>query len=282
MKIAFLGLGAMGVRMVEHLLKAGHDVTVWNRTSEKMAALVEKGAAKAESPKVAAAGKDAVFSMVRDDEASQRVWLDEASGAIHGMSAGSVAVECSTLSLAGVQTLAQAFRVQGRALVDAPLSGSRPQAEAATLVFFAGGDNDAVAKVTPLLNTMGSAVHHAGPVGSGVAIKLAVNAMLATQVATMAELYKFLQAQDLPVPGALEMMASSPVFSPAANLAGQSMANSNFAPLFPVELVAKDLDYFQRSSPNAAVISQVKQTFDAALAAGFGDEQMTAVVKLDR
>lgn len=96
--VAFLGMGAMGSRMASNLLAAGQRVTVWNRDPERVDALARQGAKVARSPREAATGATVCFSMLRDDAASQEVWLDPASGAIHGLSAGSIAVECSTVT----------------------------------------------------------------------------------------------------------------------------------------------------------------------------------------
>ena len=98
-KISVLGLGAMGARMAAHLIKAGHDVTVWNRTADATKPLVAAGATQAQTPREAAAGAAFVVAMVRDDDASRRVWLDPDNGALAGMAAGAVAIESSTLPI---------------------------------------------------------------------------------------------------------------------------------------------------------------------------------------
>lgn len=134
-KVGFLGLGAMGSRMAANLLKAGHTVTVWNRSPEAAEALVASGARRASSPKEAAEGGDFVFAMVRDDKASQNVWLDATNGALAGMRSGAVAIESSTLTPEWIRELSQHFRAKGISLLDAPVSGSRPQAETAQLVY---------------------------------------------------------------------------------------------------------------------------------------------------
>jgi len=137
-KVAFLDLGAMGSRMAANLLKAGHTVTVWNRSPAAAEALVASGARKASSPKEAAKGADFVFAIVRDDDASQNVWLDSANGALAGMHPGAVAIESSTLTPEWIRELSEHFRAKGISLLDAPVSGSRPQAESAQLVYLIG------------------------------------------------------------------------------------------------------------------------------------------------
>ena len=143
-KVAFLGLGAMGSRMAANLLKAGHAVTVWNRSPAAAEALVASGARKASSPMAAAESADFVFAMVCDDDASQNVWLDSTNGALAGMHPGAVAIESSTLTPEWIRELSEHFRAKGISLLDAPVSGSRPQAEAAQLVYLIGGDAKAL------------------------------------------------------------------------------------------------------------------------------------------
>ena len=142
--IAFLGLGAMGSRIARNLFDAGHDLIVWNRSDEKTRPLVEAGAKKAESPRQAGAAADIVMAMVADDDASHAVWLDPETGALAGMEAGQTAVEISTLQPGWVEELGQAMKAKGVDLLEAPVSGTLPQAEKAELVFFLGGDGSVV------------------------------------------------------------------------------------------------------------------------------------------
>ena len=112
-KVAFLGLGAMGSRMAANLMKAGHMVTVWNRSPAAAEALVASGARRASSPKEAAEGGDFVFAMVRDDNASQNVWLDSTNGALAGMHPGAVAIESSTLTPEWIRELSEHLERRG-------------------------------------------------------------------------------------------------------------------------------------------------------------------------
>ena len=118
-KVAFLGLGAMGSRMAANLLKAGHTVTVWNRSPAAAKALIASGARKASSPKEAAEGADFVFAIVRDDDASKNVWLDSTKGVLGGMRPGAVAIESSTLTPEWIRKLSEYFRAKGISLLDA-------------------------------------------------------------------------------------------------------------------------------------------------------------------
>ncbi|MGL4231401.1 MAG: NAD(P)-dependent oxidoreductase, partial [Casimicrobium sp.] len=160
--IAFLGLGAMGSRMAKRLLDVGYRVRVWNRTPDKAAALAAEGAIVAATPREAAHEADIVISMVFDDAASRAVWLDEANGAIHSLNANTIAIESSTLSTAWIKTLANAIEKTGASFIDAPVAGSRPQADAGQLIFMVGGETQAVDAARDVFSAMGGALHHVG------------------------------------------------------------------------------------------------------------------------
>src|SRR5919109_4498430 len=138
-EIAVLGLGAMGSRMAANLVKAGYGVRVWNRTADAATPLVEAGARQAPSPREAAAGAAFVIAMLRDDEASRKVWLDPENGAFRALDPQAVAIESSTLTLDWIRNLGQAAAEQGLSLLEAPVAGSRPQAEAGQLIYLCGG-----------------------------------------------------------------------------------------------------------------------------------------------
>lgn len=283
-KLAFLGLGAMGSRMAKRLVAAGHDVTVWNRTSTPCRQAANEGALFASSPRAAAMGADIVFSMVRDDVASRFVWLDEDKGALASMSKRSIAIECSTLTVGWVKELARRAEQRMVSFLDAPVAGSRPQAEAGQLIFFVGGKKEAVARAAPFLEAMGQVSHHVGPTGSGATVKLAVNALFALQVAGFAELIGMMKALGLDLPRAVEVIGSTPVASPAAKGAAASMLAGQFAPLFPVELVHKDLAYVDETAGLAQtrtpLASAAHEVMAEAIAKGYGDDNLTGIVRL--
>ena len=283
-KVAFLGTGAMGSRMAANLLKSGHAVTVWNRDARKLAPLVDQGAQAAASPRSAVKDTEYVISMVRDDDASRGVWLDPAGGALAGMAHNAVAIESSTLTVEWVKELATDCNQQGIAMLDAPVAGSRPQAEAAQLIYLVGGEEAVCERAKPLLLAMGGAVHYAGPSGSGAAVKLMVNALLGIQLATMGELMGFARRAGLDEAKVVEILAATPVCSPAAKLAAEAMLKSNFSPMFPIELVAKDLAYVMRhaASDNAhlPMAESAHNVFAQAVAKGYGQDNITGVVKL--
>jgi 3-hydroxyisobutyrate dehydrogenase len=282
--IAFLGLGAMGSRMAANLIKAGHTVTVWNRDAAKAEPLLALGAKIAGTPKAAAANADIVISMLRDDDASRQVWTSADTGALPAMRKGALAIECSTLTVHHIKDLAHKANTHGISFIDSPVAGSRPQADAAQLIFFAGGSAQDIAKAEPILKHMGGAVHHAGAAGSGAATKLMVNALFGIQLAAMAELIGFAKKSGFEVAKLVEIVGATPVCSPAAKIAAGGMLAGNFAPMFPIDLVAKDFSYVERTatslSADMPIAKATATAFGKAIASGLAAENITAIAKL--
>jgi 3-hydroxyisobutyrate dehydrogenase len=282
--ITLLGLGAMGSRMSRSLLKAGHRVRVWNRSASAAEPLIAAGAGTASTPRDAARGSVFVIAMLRDDEASRAVWLDPRTGAFAGMDRGAVAIDSSTLTVACMRDLARRAEERGIAFLDAPVVGSRPQADAGALIHLVGGDEQVLAHAAPVLRSMGAAIHHAGPSGSGAALKLAVNALFGIQVAALAELMGLLRASGIDCGRAGEIIAETPVCSPAAKGALASMLTGNFAPMFPVELVAKDFGYARSLAGGAGartpVADAASKVMAEAVSRGLGAENLTGVARI--
>jgi 3-hydroxyisobutyrate dehydrogenase len=283
-RITFLGLGAMGRRMAARLLAAGHPVTVWNRTPGPAAELHALGAQVAASPRAAAAEAEFVIAMVYDDEASRQVWLDPQHGAAAGTPPGAIAIESSTLTPGWVRELGAALATNGVSLLDAPVAGTRPQAEAGQLIYMVGGDAHAVDAGTPVLRAMGAAVHAVGGPGCGAWLKLAVNALLGAQTVAMAEQLAMLKRAGLDLPVALAALRGMPVTSASAAGAAALMLAGNFAPQAPVALIFKDLDCALRAAQglglDLALTNAVAQRFRAAEQRGLGAENLVAVAKL--
>ncbi len=180
MKLAMLGLGAMGARMARRAVDGGVQVITWNRSARHV-----PGATVARSPREAAAAADVVVSMVTDVEASRAVWLGP-DGARSGLREGALAVEASTVTPAWSVGLARAVEAGGARYLEAPVVGTRPHAEQGLLTVLAGGAQADVAAAEPVLTTWGKVVH-AGPVGAAMPLKLAINTLFAAQVGLLAE-----------------------------------------------------------------------------------------------
>ena len=283
LSVSVLGLGAMGARMAARLLDAGHAVTVYNRTPERADPLREQGARVAPTPRDAAAASDVVLAMVRDDDASRALWSGP-DGALFGLREGATAVECSTLTPERVRRWAERVRATGASPVEAPVVGSRPQAEAGALGILIGADEADLARIRPVLDVVGGAVHPVGGPGDAAVLKLAVNTLFAVQVAAAAELLAFVRRAGLDLERAAGVLGALPVTSPAAKAAMGSMLAGQFDPLFPVDLVQKDLRYTADTAASVgADVPLAKATHDVfaqAAAAGFAALNITGVARL--
>lgn len=279
-RIAFLGLGAMGSRMAAHLVGEA-DLVVYNRTPSRADALVAAGARFAATPRDAVRGADLVVSMVTDDAASTALWSGSDVAALHGLSPGTLVLEASTVSPDRIRALNGSVTALGARLLDAPVAGSTPQAEAGALAWLVGGDAADVAEATPWMLRMGGRVVHAGPVGQGAVLKLVVNALFATQVALVAELLAAAEPAGMAPAHLVELLADLPVLSPAARGAAALMVAGDHAPRFPVDLVAKDLAYAGALGATP-VVDAARACFVAASEGGHGGENLTVLHALAR
>jgi len=281
--IAFLGLGAMGSRMAGNLIKAGHTLTVWNRSPHAAEALLSAGAHWADSPFSAAKSADFVISMVRDDTASRSVWSDPERGAFLAMRPDAVAIESSTLSLDWIRQLGKTAQERNIRLIEAPVSGSRPAAEAAQLVYLVGGEAATLGAAENVLKAMGAAIHHVGPIGSGTLVKLATNALLGIQVTALAELIGMLRRNGTDVAKAIQAISGTSVWSPIDNVIAGSIMRGDFQPQFPVELIEKDFGYALAATGSdraAPTLAAARSVFDLGIKSGLGSENMTAVARM--
>lgn len=282
-EIGFLGLGAMGGRMAERLLDAGYRLIVWNRTPERAVPLSARGARVAATPGEAVAEASIVFAMLRDDAASQAVWIEEKRGALAAMRKGALAVECSTLSLPWTRELAAMATNYGIDFIDAPVVGSRPQAQAGALRFLVGATSASFETARPLLTAMGGTLHHAGEQGSGCVAKLMVNGLFASQLAVIAELIGFAQKAGLDANHLIAIIGETPVCSPSALAGANAMLAGQWAPQFPIDLVHKDFGLLCRSAETAQArvpsAEAMRAIYAAAIAEGFSGDNITAVAR---
>jgi 3-hydroxyisobutyrate dehydrogenase len=284
MRIAVLGLGAMGSRMAARLLGAGHQVSIYNRSPAPLRDLEAAGAVAGKTPRAATEGAEIVITMVRDNEASRAIWCDERDGALKGLGAGAIAIESSTLTPGWVKELAAMVYKTGAGFLDAPVVGSRPQADAGQLIYLVGGDAGTFDRTRSFLSALGGATHHVGPAGAGTTLKLAVMALYGIQVAAVAELLALLRNSGGDLAAMTEVLASLPVTSPAAKGALSLMQAKLDAPLFPIDLAEKDFAYALAQSDATALpmTAAGRERFAKAKAEGLAALNITAIARLYR
>lgn len=287
-RVGFVGLGRMGAGMAGRLLAAGHDVAVWNRTPQRAAGLLARGARLAPTPAGAADAAAAVFVMVSDDEASRAVWTG-ADGILAGHPrAGAFAVECSTLSHAWVLQLADAVRGTGLRYVDAPVTGLPDAAAAGTLTLLVGADPDDLAELRPLLEPLADRLLHFGGVGAGTAYKLIVNLMGAVQIAGVAEGLALAERAGLDLGQVAEALAGGQAASPQVvrNARRMVAADHDREVTFSGLLRHKDtryaLDLVGELGIGAPLGRVALDGLDRLLAAGLGEQNESSIVEVAR
>jgi 3-hydroxyisobutyrate dehydrogenase len=268
--------------MAGRLLDAGYPLTIWNRTPGKAQAFTNRGATLAKSPRDAAAGAAVVISMLADVPVCRDVWLGRGE-ALVDIAPGTILIESSTVTVEWIEELDSAAKEHGCELVDAPVTGSKPQAEAGQLLFLAGGSSAAVNKVTPILKAMGRDVVHVGPVGSGARLKLINNFLSGSQAAALAEALSLIERSGLDREKALGVLTEGAPGSPLVKLLSGRMISRQYEPNFVLRLMAKDLRYAVSEADHQALDLDMGRAalrvFEHAIAAGQGDDDMSAVVE---
>ncbi len=227
-KVGFIGLGRMGHGMAGRYLDAGFSVAVWNRSKAKAEDLIARGARWASSPADAADGADAVVTMVADDEASRAVWLGK-DGAAATMKAGSLAIECSTVSHQHALDMARELRGRGLVYIDCPVTGLPQAAAAGKLTLLVGAEPADLDRAKPYLAPIGDVVRHFGAVGTGTVFKLINNLMGAVQIASLAEGVAMAEQAGLDMNLVAEALATGAVASPQVIRHSKRMVARDFS-----------------------------------------------------
>jgi 3-hydroxyisobutyrate dehydrogenase len=242
-RVAFIGLGRMGHGVAGRYLDVGFAVSVWNRSKAKADDLIARGAHWATSPEDAAIDADAVVTMVADDAASREVWLTR-DGAGATMKAGTIAIECSTVSYQHALDMARELRGRGLIYIDSPVTGLPDAAAAGTLTLLVGAEPADLERAQPFLAPIGTTIRHFGPVGSGTVYKLINNLMGAIQIAGLAEGLAIAEQAGLDMKLVLEAVETGVAASPQVIRHSRRMAERNFAgATFTAALRHKDAAY---------------------------------------
>jgi 2-hydroxy-3-oxopropionate reductase len=240
-RIGLIGLGLMGRPMGMNLLKAGHSLTVWNRTRARADELVAAGAVLAKNPREVAEASEVLLSIVSDPPALESVLWGGTDGAFGGLKAGTIYIDSSTISPVLVKKIVGACEEREVRFLDAPVTGGDWGAREGNLVFMIGGDAATFKEVEPVLSVMGKKFFHLGPHGAGQTIKLAMNAILALEVGAVAEAIGLVTKAGLAGEQLLEVLQASMGRSGLLDLKTPLMLKGDFKPSFPLRLMHKDL-----------------------------------------
>lgn len=269
----------MGRPMAANLVKAGHEVTVWNRTPGKDVS----GAETAASPADAVKGKEAVWLCVSDTKAVQSV-LFGPQGAVLGLEAGAVVVDSSTISPSASLQFMESLQEKGCEFLDAPVTGSKVAAENGSLIFMIGGNPANIERVEPLLRAMGKKVIHMGDNGKGLSAKLAQNMNIAFIYEGLCESLTLAKKLGVPPEKMFELIEASMVRSGVAEYKKPFILNQDFTPNFPLKLMHKDihlmLDAGKENDVKLPGLTKIDEIYEEASHQGQDELDYAATITL--
>jgi 3-hydroxyisobutyrate dehydrogenase-like beta-hydroxyacid dehydrogenase len=281
-RIGFIGLGTMGKPMAANLIQQGYPVTVYNRTADKADELALLGAEVAQTPSDTARHSDVLFTMLSDDNALLETFYSE-QGVLSGIHPSLTVIDCSTVSPKLSQRLAEELAAQYVDFLDAPVTGSKPAAEAGTLTFMVGGSKDVFEEHADLFETLGSKALHLGPSGSGSYAKLAHNTMVGIHVVALSEGLSIATKAGLNPAKFLEIVRAGAGNSRQVELKGDKILDRDFSTQFSLKLMLKDLllasditGQFKLPSP---LLHAATTQFQIGLSKGLGEEDLCAVIQ---
>ena len=279
MRIAFLGLGIMGSPMAANLVKAGHEVTVWNRTAGKSV----EGARTASSPAEAAQGAEVVWMCVSDTKAVEGILFGQ-DGVEKSLTQNMIVVDSSTIAPSATRKFADRLAGKGVQYVDAPVTGSKAGAESGTLIFIVGGAEAVIEKLNPLFEAMGKRVFRMGETGKGHAAKLVMNLQIALIYEGFAEALTLGAKMGVDAETLLPLINASMVKSGVVEYKAPFVLKRDFSPNFPLRLMYKDIRLALEAAKEARVklpaLEIVKEIYEVASEDGSGDLDYAATLTL--
>jgi 3-hydroxyisobutyrate dehydrogenase-like beta-hydroxyacid dehydrogenase len=279
MRVAFLGLGIMGHAMATNLAKAGHEVSVWNRTAGKQV----EGARLAASPAEAAQGVEVVWLCLSDTAAVESV-LFGPNGVEPSLTEGMIISDSSTISPAATRKFAERARKKGADYVDSPMTGSKAGAEAGTLLFIVGGDEPVVEKLKPLYAAMGKKIFRMGETGKGQSAKLVMNLQIALIYEGFAEALTLAAKLGVDAESLMPLVNASMVKSGVVEYKAPFVLRRDFSANFPLRLMRKDIRLALEAAKEARVklpgLETVEEVYEMAIEDGHADLDYAATLLL--
>ncbi len=280
MKVAFIGLGTMGAGMAVNILKAGHELTVHNRTREKEEAVAQEGALRAASPKEAASGAEIIVVCVSDTPDVEEIILGE-NGVIQGASEGAIVVDMSTISPTATRCITEKLGEKGIKMLDAPVSGGSEGAQHGTLAIMVGGDTAEFEKALPVLKAMGQTITHVGAIGAGQITKAINQIIISGTYLTVAEGLTLGMKAGLDMQKIIEAISGGAASSWVLHNRAMNVVNNTYPLGFRVRLHQKDLKIaldtareLGVSLPATALVAQIE---NGLIARGYGDDDVSAI-----
>lgn len=285
MKVAFIGMGTMGAPMALNILKAGHQVTVHNRTRDRELLVAEAGANRAESPQAAAVGAELILTCVSDSADVEAVILGE-QGVIHGAEAGALVIDMSTISPITTRQIAAELATRQIKMLDAPVSGGSEGAKNGTLSIMIGGDAEDVERATPVLSAMGKTITHVGSTGAGQITKAINQIIVAGTYWSIAEGIALGLKAGLDMDKVVQAVGGGAAGSWGLTHRSGNMINNTYPLGFRLRLHQKDLKIALEAARELGVTLPMAAYVDQAevglVAQGYGDEDVSAISRAIR
>jgi glyoxylate/succinic semialdehyde reductase len=285
MNVAVVGTGTMGSVMMQHLVRQGHTVAVWNRTREHATAAIAAGGNWADTPADASRMADAVLVVLSGDETVLDV-LGRADGVFSGCRPGTVVIDMSTTAAVTKRKAAAAAARAGVEFLDAPFFGSLKEAEAGGLWPVVGGDPDVLARVSSMLDAFSDRIFHVGPVGAAATVKLAGNLLVLSMVEHLAASLAMIEANDGDPKILLELLGITGFRSPLYQAKGRQMVDGDFAPRGSVDTAIKDLGLIVAAAEAAGIptagLADIRARYVKARELGGGELDMASVITAER
>ena len=277
MRIAFLGLGIMGKPMAQNLVKAGHDVKVWNRTPGKIVG----GAHGAATPKEAAKDAEIVWLCVSDTAAVEQVLFGK-DGVIESLKPGAIVVDSSTILPSASLKFAERVRAKAGEFVDAPVTGSKTGAESGQLIFIVGARQETFDKLQPLFSAMGKSAVRVGENGKGLAAKLSMNLMIALTFEGFAEALVLAKKQGVNLEPLMSLISQSMVRSGVVDYKAPFVLSRDFTANFPMKLMHKDINLMleaaRQNNVKLPALETVDKVYEKSRAEGQSDLDYAATL----
>ena len=281
-RVGFIGLGIMGSRMAANLVRAGFELTVWNRTASTADEWAARhGGAVASSPQALASNSDVVISMVVDGDQVESVLLGD-EGAGHG--AGLLCIDMSTIGPTAARRIGKQLQERGVSFMDAPVTGSSPKAEDGTLTIMAGGEERDFERARPLFDAMGELILHVGPVGHGQLVKVINNAVAAANTAVAAEALIAGARAGADLDALVAVIHAGSGASAMLDLKQRPMRSHDYTTLFKLEHMLKDLRLCLEEARAAGVRTEMIEATEGILAdadeRGLGEQDFAALLEV--
>lgn len=282
-KVGFIGLGMMGNPMSKNLLKAGFELTVWNRTESKMKEIMEQGAKAGSSPQDVAKKSQVIITMLTGSAEVEQVILGK-DGVIEGLTPGSVVIDMSTISPGVSKSVASKVAEKGFAMLDAPVSGSVGVAAAAALTIQVGGDSKVFEAQRDVLAAMGKNIFYVGGNGMGCYLKLIGNALMGANMAVLAEALCLGAKAGISTDIMIEVLRNTGGASAVLERRSPNILKGDYKAQFMLKLLFKDLgialDSAGADTIPMPIVGLVRQIYAQAMADGRGDNDFSAVAAL--